>query len=85
MEIDACSVTQIQSHRYSIEGAEKPVSGVNPACEEDYTIEAFWTQLVWPYLLRPGREGQAEGREGQEGRERPGRLRGSCACASSSS
>jgi len=76
MEIDACSATQIQSHRYSIEGAEKPVSGANPACARDYTIEGRRTQPVWPYLLQPGREGQAAGREGQEGRERPGRLRG---------
>jgi hypothetical protein len=39
-----CSVMQIQSHSDSIEGAEKPVSGVNPACAWHYIIRAEPTQ-----------------------------------------
>lgn len=50
--------TQFQSHRCSIEGAEKPVSGVDPACESHYIIgysdyaTTFSTlnPFLWPAL-----------------------------------
>lgn len=53
MEIDVCKVMAIQSHRYSFEGAEKPVSGVNPACAWHYTIRAWPAQYGCLAAYRP--------------------------------
>jgi hypothetical protein len=42
-----CVTTQVQSP-CSVEGAEKPVSGADPACETHYIIGCGLAQPFWP-------------------------------------